>query len=193
MKTVVIVGGGALGSNLIMAVRNVGALLKLVDFDVVEKKNTLGQFHTSMGVGRKKVIALQQAMMGMWGVKIEAVPHKLTKDNATVLLSGASLVVDCVDNSEARILIQDTVRALNIPCLHGALSQDGSLGRAVWDEHFRADNMGEFSGQATCENGENLQFHILMGAYLANDVLRFLKTGEKVSYQVTARSLVRIA
>ena len=192
-KSIVIVGGGALGSHLIQFIRNFPAQVTLIDFDSVEAHNLLGQFHGAQGKGRKKVLALQQMMLGLWGTKITIIPHKLTVDNAVTLLKDAGLVVDCVDNSETRILIQQTVRNLNIPCLHGALSADGSLGRVVFDEWFTADNMGALSGQATCEDGANLPFHALMGAHLALAVQRFLQTGAKESFQVTSLSLVRIA
>ena len=46
MKTVVIVGVGALGSHVALLGRNWGVQLKLVDFDRIEQKNTQAQFHS---------------------------------------------------------------------------------------------------------------------------------------------------
>ena len=71
--------------------------------------------------------------------KIEAVPHRLTLDNARELLSNASLVVDCLDNAPSRRIVQETARALALPCLHGALAADGAFGRVVWSERFAID------------------------------------------------------
>lgn len=192
MKPVVIVGVGALGSHVALFARNWRNALVLVDFDRIEQKNTAAQFHTVMGRGRNKAQALQQAMQGMWANKPAAIPYKLSKDNVEQLLGHAALVIDCTDNAEARRLIQGYVKAKGIPCLHGALSADGSLGRIVWTEHFTLDEEGA-QGQATCEDGENLPFHGLVGAQLAIVAQRFLKTGERRSWQMVPTGIVRIA
>jgi len=131
MKPVIIVGAGALGSHVILCGRNWPNPIRVVDFDRVEMKNTQAQFHSRMGMSRNKVQALQQAMQGMWGLKIEGIPHKLTLDNVGTVLGDAALVLDCTDNIEARQTIQGYVRAKGIPCLHGALSADGSFGRII--------------------------------------------------------------
>lgn len=192
MKPVVIIGAGALGSHVVLFGRNWQTPIRLVDFDRVEMKNAQSQFHTRMGVGRNKVQAMQQAMQGMWAVRLNGVPHKLTPDNAAQLLGDAALVLDCTDNVEARNVIQKYVRENDIPCLHGALSGDGSFGRIVWDEDFAPDPEGE-PGQATCEDADNLAFYALCGAQLALIAQRFLATGEKSSFQVMPTALIRLA
>ena len=106
MRTVVVVGVGALGSHTVQFLRSAGVKLKVIDFDRVETKNTLSQFHAKNSVGKNKTVALQQVMQFLWGVKLDGVPHKLTVDNATELLRGADLVLDCLDNGEARRQVQ---------------------------------------------------------------------------------------
>jgi molybdopterin/thiamine biosynthesis adenylyltransferase len=188
---VVIVGVGALGSHVALFIRNLPLEIRLVDPDRVETKNTQSQFHTKMGVSRNKTQALQQAFQAMWGLKIEANTNRLTADNVQVLLGGAALVLDCVDNPEARHVIQRFVRAQGIPCLHGAMDGAGTLGRVVWDEMFRIDEGGD-SGQATCEDGRNLPFHALVSAQMALVAQRFLEMGEKRSYHILPSGIVRI-
>ena len=95
MQRIVIIGVGALGSHLCLLGRNWDAQLVVVDFDRVEQKNTASQFHSRMGVGRNKTQALQQAMQGLFSLRLEAVPHRFVEDNARSLLEGADLVVDC--------------------------------------------------------------------------------------------------
>ena len=191
-KTVVIVGAGALGSHLALFARNWENPLRIVDFDKVEQKNTQAQFHSRMGLRRNKAQALQQGLQGLFGVKVEAVPHKLVKDNVAQLLSGAALVVDCTDNAAARRTIQDYVRANKIPCLHGALSADGSFGRVVWDEHFTADEEGQ-EGEATCEDGVTLPFFALAAAQVAVVAQKFLEDGARQSFQISPAGAVRLA
>lgn len=192
MSKIVIIGVGQLGSHVLLAGRNWEGTLKVVDFDKVEQKNTQAQFHTRMGLGRNKTVALQQAMQGMFGLKLETVPHKLTDGNAKELLGGATLVLDCTDNAEARRVIQRFVRANKVPCLHGALDANGTFGRIVWDEHFKEDEEGT-PGQATCEAGETLPFGMLVAAQMAVTAQRFLQHGEKRSYMVNPTGAVRLA
>jgi predicted ThiF/HesA family dinucleotide-utilizing enzyme len=177
---IIIVGVGALGSHLLLLARNLPVRLTVVDFDRVEHKNTLSQFHSRMGMGRNKAAAIQQAMQGLFGLRVQSVPHRLTADNVAALLSGVDLVVDCVDNAPTRKLIQDHVRAEGIPCLHGALAADGSYARIMWDEVFAIDGDGA-PGQATCEDGEHLPFIALVAARMAMAVQGFLRDGERTS------------
>jgi len=192
---IVIVGVGALGSHLGLLLRNwacpVGLYpIRVCDFDRVEKKNVMSQFHTTMGVGRNKAQAFQQALQGMFGVRVEAIPHRLTSDNAEALLGGAALVIDCTDNAEARRVIQGFVKPMGIPCLHGCLGAEGTIGRVVWTEQFKPDEAGE--GQATCENGEHLPFIGMVSSYLAQAAQRFFKTGERWAFQVLPDKVLRL-
>jgi len=182
MKTVTIVGVGALGSHAVQFLRNSGAALRVIDFDRVEQKNTASQFHGVSQVGKSKVASLQQAMLFLFKTKLEVIPHKLTKDNPKQLLGGSDLVIDCLDNGEARRLVQNFVRAEKIPCVHGALAADGGFGRVIWDEQFEIDEAT--GGGATCENGEHLPFIAVTATLLAKAAQDFLLHGAKRGYQI---------
>jgi molybdopterin-synthase adenylyltransferase len=192
MKRVVLVGAGALGSHVALFARNWPAALAVVDFDRVEAKNLLGQFHTELGKGKNKAVALQAAMQGLYRRAVETFPVAVSGDNAAKLLDGAALVIDCTDNLAARTLLKEHARAAGLECLHGCLSADGDLARVVWTEHFNADPEGE-PGQATCEDGANLPFHAMAAALLVLTAQRFLEHGEKRSFQLTPAGLVRLA
>jgi molybdopterin-guanine dinucleotide biosynthesis protein A len=62
----------------------------------------------------------------------------------------------------------------------------------IWTEHFTPDAEGA-EGEATCEDGQNLPFHALAGALIAQAAQKFLETGKKESWQLTPSSLIRIA
>lgn len=192
MERVIIIGVGALGSHVALLARNWKNPLRIIDFDKIETKNTQSQFHSKMGLGKNKAQALQQALQGLFGVKIDTVPHKLVDDNAENLLKSAALVIDCTDNAAARRVIQKYVRKHGIPCLHGALSADGTFGRVVWDEHFVLDEEGK-EGQATCEDGEQLPMFALAAAQITVSAQRFLKDGTRQSFQVMPTGIVRLA
>jgi len=190
MKTIVIVGVGALGSHAALLLRNVGKL-KVIDFDRVEQKNVLSQFHGKPGVGKNKVQALQQTMNFLFGLKVDGVPHKLVADNAKELLGGADLVLDCLDNGAARRVCQNFVRAASVPCLHGALAAaDGSFGRVVWDEGFVIDDETGV-GAATCEDGAQLPFIAIVSSYLARAAQEYLVAGKKIGFSIHAGGAIR--
>jgi len=191
-RGITIVGLGALGSHLVLFSRNWKLPLRGIDFDVVENRNMLAQFHTRMTGRGNKAACLQKTMQGLFGVKIDAVPHKLTRDNVEALLGGSALVIDCTDNAEARYIIQAYVRDREIPCLHGALSASGDFARVVWDEHFVADPEGT-AGQATCEDGGQLPFFALAASWLALAAQTFLDKGQKQSFQVMPSGVFRLA
>jgi len=188
---IVIIGVGALGSHLVQFIRNERVDIKVIDFDRVEQKNVMSQFHGKPSVGKTKVTALQQTMDFLFKRQTSVVSHKLVVENIDVLLKGATLVVDCLDNGASRKLVQDYVRKHNLPCLHGALAPGGEFGRSIWDQDFVIDSeVG--AGAATCEDGEFLPFIALTAAYLARSVQLFLKDGKKIGFSISPVGVVAI-
>jgi hypothetical protein len=188
---VTVVGAGALGSHLVMLARNWPAVLRVIDFDRVEAKNIQSQFHTKMGQGKNKAVAIQKAMSGLFRYPIQAFPSRLSEDNQTELLHESDLIIDCTDNFEARTLIKDYCDDIVLPCLHGCLSADGQFARIVWTEHFTPD-MEEEEGGATCEDGRNLAFHVQAAAMIARVVEKWMTEDKKESWQITPFSVVRL-
>jgi molybdopterin/thiamine biosynthesis adenylyltransferase len=192
MKHVVVVGVGALGSHVVQFLRAVPDIsIHVIDFDRVERKNTLSQFHGSSHVGRNKAQALAQAMQFFWKVKLDPVPHKLTEDNAGTLLLKRDLVIDCLDNAASRLVVQENVRARKIPCLHGALAADGAYGRVIWDESFEIDSEAG-AGAATCEGGEHLPFIAITAGFLARAAQEFLADGVRRGYAISPGGVHRV-
>lgn len=188
---ITIVGVGALGSHLVQLIRNEKVDIKVIDFDRVEQKNVMSQFHGKLGVGKNKVDALKQTMDFLFKRNLQVVGHKLVENNIDVLLKGASLVVDCLDNEASRKLVQDYVRKHHLPCLHGALAPGGAFGRSIWDEQFVIDSeVG--AGAATCEDGEFLPFIALTAAYMARSVQIFLKAKKRVGFSISPVGAVAI-
>jgi len=187
---VTIVGVGALGSHLVQFLRNEKVTLKVIDFDRVEMRNVASQFHPKQSVGKKKVEGLYQTMKFLYGRDISKIGNKLTADNVEQILSDADLLIDCLDNGEARKLVQDFAKVNDVPCIHGALAADGGFGRVVWTEHFIIDEAS--AGTATCENGEFLPFIAITSAYIAYAAQLFLRDGRKVGFSISPRGIERI-
>lgn len=191
MKTITVVGVGALGSHVAMLLRNMDASLRVIDFDRTEQKNVLSQFHGKPNVGKLKTDSLKQTMHFLWGSKLTTFSSKLVENNAQQLLGGSDLIIDCLDNGAARKVVQKFVRASSIACLHGALSANGDFGRAVWDEEFVIDEESA-TGAATCENGEHLPFIGLTASYIAKCAQQFLTKGKKISFQISPAGAMKI-
>lgn len=190
MKTVTIVGVGALGSHVAQLLRN-EAQLRFIDFDRVEAKNTLSQFHGKPGQGKLKVDALKSVMQFLWGMKPDINSNKLIAANVDKLLLKSDLVIDCLDNAEARRVVQNAVRFPHaVPCLHGALAADGAFGRVIWDHMFVIDDGP--AGAPTCEDGEHLPFIAIVSAYIARAAQIFLKTGKQVGFSISPTGAIAV-
>jgi len=191
MKTVTIVGVGALGSHVMLFARNWKVGFHLIDFDKVEQKNTQAQFHSRMGLRQNKAQALAKGLLGLYGLKVRATTHKVTTDNVEALLGNSALVIDCTDNIAARKVIQDFCKPNDIPCLHGCLSGGGDFARIVWTDAFVADPEGE-EGEATCEDGEQLPFFGMAGGLIAAVAQEFLETGNKRNRMINTGALLKL-
>lgn len=176
---ITIVGVGALGSHVAQFLRHYE--LRVIDFDKVESKNTLSQFHIKASVGKSKALSLSQTFNMLFGIKVSSIVHKLVEDNANVMLLNSELVIDCLDNAAGRKVIQNWARSRQVPCLHGALAANGQMGRIIWDEEFFID--GEVEGAATCEDGQHLPFIAMTSAAIARSAQEFLTSGKKISFQ----------
>lgn len=198
MKKVTIVGVGALGSHVAQFLRN-EAELRVIDFDRVEAKNVLSQFHGKPGGGKLKVEALKGAMQFLWGTKLDTRSARLEANNVFTLLTESDLVIDCLDNGAARRVVQAFARG-NVPhlpkytdrtpLLHGALAADGAFGRVIWDEHFVVDD--ESAGAPTCEDGEHLPFIVTVSSLIARSAQVFLKTGKKLGWSIAPTNIVAV-
>lgn len=183
MSKITIIGCGALGSHVVQFLRNVSSDIKVIDFDRIESKNVMSQFHSKTNISKNKTQALQQQMNFLFGRKIDIVPHKLTTENVEEMLNGADLLIDCLDNGEARRLVQDFARSKTIPCLHGALSADGDFGCAIWDDEFEIHDAPAV-GTPTCQNGDHLPFISMVSGYISYVAQIYLASGAKSSFRV---------
>lgn len=208
MKKVVIVGVGALGSHVAMMLRG-EAELRLVDFDTVEAKNTEAQLYGKRNVRQLKVTALEGLLKFIWPeTKVVARPTKLTPDNVNVLLEGVDVVIDCVDNGEARKLIQRHLSPLKVrragqtvdvsmngeraaPVLHGGLAANGAFGRVAWGDAYTIDDDAA-AGTPTCEGGEHLPFIALVSSFIAFSAQSYLRHGRKDNWMISPAGAQRV-
>lgn len=125
---VLVVGAGGLGSPvaLYLAAAGIGTI-GIVDPDTVSLSNLQRQvMHGTPDIGAPKADSARRAMQRINPeVRVETHPVFLDPENAPDIIGEYGMVVDCTDNMAARLVIDDTCRALGKPYVYGAVRRFG--------------------------------------------------------------------
>lgn len=130
---VAVAGCGALGGVVAMALARAGVgHLRLIDRDVPEPSNLPRQVLFDEGdvaAGLPKAVASANTLARInSATTIEAVVADITPASAMDLLAGVDLIVDGMDNFEARFLINEVACLRSIPWVHGgAIGAEGRV------------------------------------------------------------------
>ncbi len=129
---VVVAGGGGLGSpsSIYLAAAGIGTI-RIIDHDTVELSNLNRQIlHWDKDVGRKKVDSASEKLDQFnKGIRIEAIEETIDESNVAELVEGFDVIVDAMDNLEARYLLNKAAIDNRVPFIHGAVY--GLEGRAM--------------------------------------------------------------
>ncbi|MEO1015439.1 MAG: HesA/MoeB/ThiF family protein [Pseudomonadota bacterium] len=129
---VVIVGAGGLGGPVLMYLAAAGVgRIAIVDDDAVELSNLQRQAQfRAENVGAPKTEAAAAAARALNpSVDIEPITARLDDANGSEIIAGADLVIDGVDNFEARYALNRVCMAARVPLLSGAIGRfDGLIG-----------------------------------------------------------------
>ena len=122
---VAIIGAGGLGGTVLELLTRIGiGKLIIADKDIIVDSNlnrqilstekNLGQSKTEFAVKRVKEI----------NSSIEITGHStfIYSNNVKVIIKGAEVVVDALDNLPSRFVLQKACRDLKIPLVHGAIA-----------------------------------------------------------------------
>ena len=122
--SVLVVGAGGLGSPVLayLAAAGVGRLA-IVDPDRVSLSNLQRQvIHDTPSLGYLKVDSAAERIHKVNpNIQVEKYPVFFNPVNAPDLVSGRSVVVDCTDNLDARLLINETCVTQGVPFVYGAV------------------------------------------------------------------------
>lgn len=121
---VLLVGVGGLGSPIATYLTGAGiGRLGLVDDDVVSVSNLHRQvLYSEAQVGQSKAICAKERLQTLNSeVKIEAMPIRLTRENAETIIGSYDMVVDGMDNFATRYTVSDVCKRLNKPYVYGAI------------------------------------------------------------------------
>lgn len=127
-KYAVVVGVGARGQVAAahLAAAGVGRI-GLVDGAFVTEADLNGgplSFRPDVGSGKADGMAVKIGLIDD-AVHAEPFPAEIAESNADLILDGADVVIDCTDNGEAHLSINDSCLASETPLVAGDLSDDG--------------------------------------------------------------------
>lgn len=123
---VLIVGAGGLGSPvaLYLAAAGVGHI-SILDPDRVSLSNLQRQvIHTTADIGRLKVHSAAEKLRAINpGIEVTPIADRLTEENAREIIGSHELTVDCTDNLQTRLLINDSCVSEGKMLVSGAVSR----------------------------------------------------------------------
>lgn len=188
MNTITLFGCGAIGSQLAMHLASPDIRFVLVDDDKIEENNLMTSAFSEAQVNVDKSLALSILLYRKCKCTSMHYNETLTDSsyykfiNHANLVTGLDLIIDCLDNAEARkITCKHTY-----PTLHVGVSREGT-GSITWDIHYKPFD-GAPRGQDTfCTHLAGRGIIRLTSVVAANIVEHFLSTGEKRSLVVTEK------
>jgi molybdopterin/thiamine biosynthesis adenylyltransferase len=122
----VIVGMGGLGCASATYLTAVGVgHITIVDFDTVELPDLNRQIlYGEEDVGKRKVTVAKRKLSRLNSrVEITPVFAKITEENALSLIKGAQVIVDGLDNSDTRLVVNSACIKQKIPYIYGGVSR----------------------------------------------------------------------
>jgi len=124
-STVFIAGAGGLGSpvSIYLAAAGTGRII-ICDSDHVEISNLNRQVLYSTGdIGKSKADAAAAAL-SLLNPHVEIIPvhDEITEHNASGLIEGSDIIVDCLDSFRVRRFINSVSVNNSIPLVHGGIS-----------------------------------------------------------------------
>jgi adenylyltransferase/sulfurtransferase len=115
---VLVVGAGGLGCPVLLYLAAAGiGKIGIIDNDAVDLTNLQRQvLYKVEDIGNPKALVATKRLLAMNdSIEVEAILHRLKKENALQYIQQYDIVVDCTDNFTTRYLINDICVKLNKP------------------------------------------------------------------------------
>lgn len=124
---VVCIGAGGLGCPLLLYLASSGVgNITIVDGDIVSLSNLHRQIlFKENHIGKNKAVAAKEALVEI-NSDCNYVDAQLfiSKANSNILLKDADLIIDCTDNFNAKYVINNASKHLNIPLISASIHKD---------------------------------------------------------------------
>lgn len=180
---VLIVGAGGLGCPAAQQLTAAGVgYLRICDGDTLDATNLHRQtLYGYQDIGSSKVSLAKRRLEEMHPfTKIDAVTKHLTPRNASALLEGIDLVLDCTDNFAAKYLINDRCVAEGIPYVQASIFQNNAQlfayrpGESACLRCTHPEQPAEGCVESCTDAGVLGAATSIVGSYQAMEVLRTL-------------------
>ena len=179
-KSCAIIGLGGLGTNVAVHLAGAGIdKMYLCDFDMISQSNLNRQFmYTADDVGSYKCSVLKKRLsLYAPQPEIAEINEKITDVSQLHHLKKCDILFSCVDNNEARLILEDFCRANNIPLVHGGI--DGFYGVA----YLYVPSYSLSPSQAGLCEGGKAKFNIsavagAVGSFQASLGIKYLLTAD---------------
>ncbi|MFV0379996.1 MAG: HesA/MoeB/ThiF family protein [Anaerorhabdus sp.] len=124
-KRIAVVGCGGLGGYVIQALSRFGIKsLTIIDKDYFDISNLNRQvFSSEENIGRAKVNVISSELKKInSSLKVISYQCMLDEKNVEHVLCEVDIIIDCVDNIEARKIMASFAKEKKIPLIHGAIA-----------------------------------------------------------------------
>lgn len=124
--SVLVVGAGGLGSPLTFYLAAAGTgTIGIIDSDTISLSNLQRQIlYTAADIGKPKADTAVKRLKALNpDLDIRGINLRFTRENSLALSEGYDIIVDCTDNFESRIIIDEVSRQKMIPMVFGAVYQ----------------------------------------------------------------------
>lgn len=129
---VAVIGAGGLGGQALLSLARLGlGQIVVVDPDVFDETNLNRQaLCTRKTLGRPKAIVAGEAIREVNpAVEVTGIQERFCGTNASDLLAGSQVVLDCLDSVADRFVLEQAAKDLGIPLVHTAI--DGFLAQLM--------------------------------------------------------------
>ncbi|MBN1195715.1 MAG: HesA/MoeB/ThiF family protein [Methanomicrobiaceae archaeon] len=121
---VLVAGAGGLGTSIALHCAYAGiGRIRIVDQDRVDLSNLNRQIlYRDADLGKSKAVAAAERLRGAGPhLRVEPVEASIDAENVRELAEGVDLILDGMDNFDARYLLADAARECAVPFIHGAI------------------------------------------------------------------------
>lgn len=180
--SVLVIGAGGLGlmvsSYLVaMGIGNVG----ICDFDFIEESNLHRQFYfTPAEIGKSKATILAEKLrLQNPSIMIKDFVEKIDKKTILSIAGDYSIICDCTDQGNSRIIINDYCQKNKKSLVHGAVSDwQGYVTVFHYLNGFNLRDLFDFSDylkiQSCSDIGISSPVCGLIGSYMANETIKII-------------------
>lgn len=177
---ITVVGIGAIGSNLVFNLVKQGFQdIIIFDKDKVEEKNIGTQIYGIEHVGRYKIEALKDLIYNFTEIDLLGYTDDIVKRvNRLRKMTQNRLLIDCLDNHEARLITSGFELVL-----HSGIGE--GYGEVKWGDKYIVPQDSDDPEDDLCEFPVARNLITIIATLLAESIVRFTVNREKVNFEVS--------